>query len=248
VTDSFYKIVIVLAASGNILCSAAAASNVAADFESANRFYEQGKFEEAESAYEKIVQAGFISDALYFNLGNARFKSGEIGRAIAAYRQAEQLAPRDPDIRANLQFIRNQIQGPTLSADRWQQWLKKLTVNEWSMLASAALWLCLLLMAATQIRPALKPALRPFLVAGAFAFLGLGICAGASLSLDSAKIAIVTTRDATVRNGPLDESPGAFTVHDGAELPVLDQKDNWIQITIGNRIGWLKRDQVWLEK
>ena len=51
-----------------------------------------------------LIQAGSISTPIYFNLGNAWFKAGEAGRAILAFRQAEKLSPRDPDVRANLQF------------------------------------------------------------------------------------------------------------------------------------------------
>ncbi len=59
------------------------------------------------------------------------------------------------------------------------------------------------------------------------------------------RTAIVITREATVRYGPLAESPAAFTVHDGAELRVLDQKDEWLQVSAGpRRIGWLRRDQT----
>ena len=75
-------------------------------FDTANKLYEEGKFAEAAAAYESLVQSRQVSAALYFNLGNAWFKSGQIGRAIAAYRQAEQMTPRDPDLRANLQFAR----------------------------------------------------------------------------------------------------------------------------------------------
>src|SRR5262249_50947196 len=98
-------------------------------FDAANKLYEQGKFNEAASAYEKLVQSGQVSAALYFNLGNAFFKAGQVGRAIAEYRRAEQLTPRDPDLRANLQFARKQIQGPTLAASRWHDWLGKLSLN-----------------------------------------------------------------------------------------------------------------------
>jgi len=59
------------------------------------------------------------------------------------------------------------------------------------------------------------------------------------------KTAIVTAKEATVRNGPFDESPSAFTAHDGAELRVLDRKDDWLQVTDGTRrAGWVKRDAV----
>ena len=77
-------------------------------FEAANKLYEEGKFAQAAAAYEQLIQSGRVSAPLYFNLGNAWFKSGQMGRAITAYRRAEQLAPRDPDVRANLQFARNQ--------------------------------------------------------------------------------------------------------------------------------------------
>src|SRR3954465_12492039 len=99
-------------------------------FEAANRLYFEGKFPEAATTYGMLAQSGQTSAALYFNWGNALFKAGQIGRAIAAYRQAEALAPRDPDVRANLQFARNQRQGPTLSPARSHQWLRKLTLNE----------------------------------------------------------------------------------------------------------------------
>jgi len=59
------------------------------------------------------------------------------------------------------------------------------------------------------------------------------------------RTAIVITRETAVRYGPLAESPTAFTVHDGAELRILDQKDEWLQVsTDPRRVGWLRRDQV----
>ena len=94
------------------------AAEPAAAFDAANKLYEQGKPAEAAQAFERLAQAGQTSGPLYFNLGNACFKAGQIGRAIAAYRQAELLAPRDPDARANLQFARKQVEGPTLAPRR----------------------------------------------------------------------------------------------------------------------------------
>ena len=74
----------------------------------------------------------------------------------------------------------------------------------------------------------------------------LCICVAAALrETRFARTAIVITSEAVVRYGPLAESPTAFTVHDGAELRVLDQKDEWLQVTAGpRRTGWLRRDQA----
>src|ERR1017187_2059370 len=78
------------------------------DFNAANRLYAEGKYSDAANRYGIILQSGGVSPALLFNAGNAEFKSGHLGKAIAAYRRAELLAPRDSEIRANLGFVRNQ--------------------------------------------------------------------------------------------------------------------------------------------
>ena len=224
------------------------ASNTATEdyFEGANKLYEEGKFAEAASEYQKVLQSGQTSVALWFNLGNAFFKSGQIGRALAAYRTGEQLDPRDPDLRANLQFARNQVQGPTLPPGRWQRWLGRLTLNEWTLLAAAAVWLVLILLAVLQWRPRLKGALRAYIIPLAGMAVLLCTCVIAALRQSRfTRVAIVTARDVAAHNGPFAESATAFTVHDGAELQVLDQKDDWLQVTAGpHRIGWLRRDQA----
>ena len=217
-------------------------------FEAANKLYYENKFPEAAVAYEKLIQPGSGSPALYFNLGNAWFKSGQMGRALAAYRRAEQLAPRDPDVRANLQFARNQTQGPTFSPSRWQHGLGKLTLNEWTLLASGAVWLWFLLLAASQWRPVWRRSFGRLLVTLGVASSALCACFAAALYEHlSVRTAIVITRDAVVRHGPLEESQNAFAVHDGAEMRVLDRKDDWLLVTTDpRRIGWLRRDQVLL--
>ncbi len=222
------------------------AADVTADFSTANKLYAEGKFSDAASAYEQILQTGAQSSALLFNYANAEFKAGNLGKAIAAYRQAEQLSPRDSEIRANLGFVRNQVQGATIRESRWQGWLGQLTLNEWTLLAAGAFWLTFILLAARQIRPALGAKLKR---ATSF-FAILTVLSGAALALQAANhfskaTAVVISAEATARSGPFDEAQSAFTAHDGAELSVLDRHDNWIQVTDGSgKIGWLPVKQL----
>jgi tetratricopeptide (TPR) repeat protein len=222
-----------------------AESSVSA-FDAANQLFEQGKFTDAATAFNRLAQSGQVSEALYFNLGNAWFKANHLGRAILAYRQAEQLAPRDPDLRANLQFARNQVQGPTLAISAWHRWLGRLTLNEWTLLAAAAVWLWFLLLALRQWQKAWQPFLRTYLFA--LGFLALLLCVGFAAAFHQNRLArtvIVVASEAVVRQSPFDEAQSVFSVHDGAELEVLDQKDQWLQVTTDpRRIGWLHRDQV----
>jgi tetratricopeptide (TPR) repeat protein len=226
---------------GNLL-----AADVAADFSAANRLYAEGKYSDAATAYKNILQTGWQSSAMLFNCANAEFKAGNLGKAIAAYRRAEHLSPRDSEIRANLAFVQNQVQGATIREDRWQGWLGQLTFNEWTLLAAGAFWLTFALLIARQIRPALMPRLRSV----TRLTVALTVFSSAVLALQAANhfnssVAVVTSAEATARSGPFDEAQSAFTARDGAELSVLDRHDNWIQVADGSgKIGWLPVKQV----
>ena len=227
--------------------NAAEPAGSAPSLEAANKLYEQGKFADAAAAYEALAltHSVKVSPALLFNLGNAHFKAGATGRAIVAYRSAGALLPRDPDMRANLQFARNQVEGPTLRPSSGQRWLQFLTANEWTGLTVAAFWGCFLLLAAGELRPTGKRRLRNYALLSGGAAALLGVCLVLALRSLAEPMAVVVAREAVVRNGPLDESPSAFAVHDGAELRVRDSKDDWLQVTDGQqRLGWIKRSSV----
>ena len=176
---------------------ARAVTDATGAFEGANRLYEQGKFADAVAAYENLLPTDSASPTIHFNLGNAFFKSGQLGRAIASYRRAEQLAPRDPDVRANLQFVRARVAGPTAPPGRWQEWLGRFTVNEWTAPACVALWIFLLLLAARQLRPAWKHSLRVPVWASAAVTVALGLCLAAALAVRSSSHSAVLMGDTT---------------------------------------------------
>ncbi|HTY87648.1 MAG TPA: SH3 domain-containing protein [Candidatus Acidoferrum sp.] len=221
------------------------AAEAPAGFSDANKWYAEGKFTEAAAGYEKLLQAGQVSPALYFNYANAEFKSGNLGRAIAAYRRAAQLAPRDAEVRANLEFARSQVSGPTRRESRWANGLGTLTLNEWTGLTLVVSWMMFALLIAGQLRPALRPALRGLTRFAVLVTLlsGAGLSAQAVLQFSRHTIVIVTP-EATARSGPFDDAQSAFTAHSGAELAVLDRRNDWVQVTDGSgRIGWLPQQQ-----
>ncbi len=238
---SWLSILLAVAWAGKLL-----AADVAADFTAANKLYSEGKFAAAAAAYDALLKTGAQSPALLFNAGNAAFKAGHLGQAIAAYRRAELLAPRDAELRANLAFARNQVQGATLRESRWLNWINTLTLNEGALLTALFLWALLALLALRQLQPALAPKLRPATrLAAALTVFSGAVLAWQAANHFNTSVAVVTSADATTRSGPFAEAQNGFAVRDGAELKVLDRHDDWVQVVNSNgKIGWLSWKQV----
>jgi tetratricopeptide (TPR) repeat protein len=216
-----------------------------AEFESANKLFEQGKFADAAVAYERLLTNG-PTTALHFNLGNARFKSGQPGKAIFHYHQALRLAPRDPDARGNLLFARRSL-GVTVEENLGRHLLRLHSTDEWAWLAGAGAGAWFLLLALGEALPA-KRATFAWLTKtfGVIALVSASLLVAAHWERRTARQAVVVVPEAPVRPGPLAESKAAFTLRDGTEVVVLDAKDDWLQVRdAGQRAGWVKRDALW---
>jgi hypothetical protein len=94
-----------------VLCAGCARGvdlEVAQTFQEAQRTFDQAQspddFLRAAGLYQSILDRGIVSGVVLYNQGNAYMQAGQRGRAIAAYRQAQRYRPRDPYLRANLEF------------------------------------------------------------------------------------------------------------------------------------------------
>ena len=236
-----------------LLAGCAPQSTSAAPLAEANRDYEAGRHVEAVSAYEALVEAGADDGTLYYNLGNAYFKSGDVGRAILNYRRAQRLLPRDSDVAANLQLARTQtvdrldpesIGGPVA--------LARLLLLRWTTLDEAAwvmlgVWVafCVLLMASIRW-PHARRRLRYGIVLVAV-LLVLSIVSVAVPALDergrSAAVAVWEAVDAF--SGPGEDYLMEFRLHAGAEVHVLEQRADWRRIALpGSLQGWVPAEAV----
>jgi tetratricopeptide (TPR) repeat protein len=223
------------------------AAEAVSSFDDGNRLYEEGKYAEAVKAYDQLLDNGQASAALYFNRGDALFKLGQTGRAIASWRRAQELAPRDRDVKANLEFARTQARGGVpYHSDLRTRFLGLHSLNEWTVMTVVAGWVFFGLLALGQWRPEIARRWRTWLIVSGVATLALGVCLGGAIGSNyMTTTAIVTAGEADVRNGPLDESQSIYKVRDGVELEVTDRKDNWLQVVdSAQRMGWIRQDQV----
>ena len=224
----------------------------------ANRLYEAGQFVEAAAAYQALADAGVEDGTLYYNLGNAYFKAGDLGRAILNYRRAQRLLPRDPDVAANLELARAQTVD-RLEADKRHpsdggtlvDFVRRVLV-EWTTLDEAAaitlgLWVVLCALIVTAI---LWPRGRQGLTYGiavVAVLLAVGILSvGVRVSEARSKApAVVVAASVEVRSGPGEDYLTEFSLHAGAEIRVLEQRNGWVRIALpGDLQGWMPGEAV----
>jgi tetratricopeptide (TPR) repeat protein len=222
----------------------AASLDANAEFTAGNVAYEQGKFAAAASHYESLLTNGVSTASLWFNLGNARYKLGELGRALAAWRKAEQLTPRNADLRANLSFVRQKVYGEDAHTDAVRTVLRFLTPNEWALLMAAVSAAFFITLAWIEFQRAARPR-------GTLALLLVMMALTASAAVASyrhvrvSRQGVVVSRQCTVRFGPLEDSQSAFQLPDGSEVDIVDVNGSWYQVrTLKGRSGWVNRSDL----
>jgi len=220
-------------------------------FEQASQLYQQGKFAEAGEAYESLVNNGYASGVLYYNLGNAYYKVGNIAKAVLFYERALKLMPNDEDLRYNLQLANSVIIDKIEPAPRlfiWQYWdgmKQMLSLHGLTWLAylvfvlTIGAWAGLILARTYRFR---RIALIAGSVSGLVFALVLVVFFGRLSDLGSKDSAIVTAQITTAKNSPDPKSSDAFVLHAGVKVQITDQLSDWVKIRLADgKVGWMER-------
>lgn len=228
--------------------NAAEAMNAADTFDSAALLYQKGQFHEAAAAYERLLTNGVITVPVLLNQANAWLKAGETGRAIARYRQAQSLAPRDRELAANLALARAKVPGAApapLTAAGLSLGLGLLSPREWSVLLLGFTWVWGLILVGREVLPRRRSRLSAAAwIVGVFA-LGTAMLLAVVTLRERQGAVVIIAREAAIRFGPLEESQSAFVLPDGAEAVIVDRKGHWRQVRDrGGRVGWVAGAQV----
>lgn len=222
-----------------------------------NQLYEMGEYALAVEGYQQLVDSGIVDTALYYNLGNAFYKQGDLGHAVLNYLRAQRLQPRDEDIRANLEMARNlrvdklDENSTTTKANPFTQLTQSwLTMNELSILA-LSLWYLLSVLIITLFNS--KPESRRREVSFYAILLVALLFAGSAFSLISQVIrenqqpqAVVIADEVDVTSGPGTQYVTEFTLHSGTEVNLLETRVNWARLSLpgGELQGWVPEDVV----
>lgn len=217
--------------------------------------YTAGDWDGALSAWGGVADAGLRSAELYYNLGNAYFKSGETARAILNYERAFRLDPSDADIRYNLAFARAMTQDRIDEVPEFilKTWTRKmgylLSSDAWAVLSLVLLALSLALGLLFLLGPSPAARRTGFFTGIAALLLALaawGFASGQKAASGRHDAAIVMRPVTTVTSSPSsDASKSLFVLHEGTKVKVLDVVSGYTDIELSDgRRGWLPSGDI----
>ncbi len=212
--------------------------------------YTAGDYASALQDWEELRSAGLVSKELYYNLGNAYFKTEEIAPAILWYERALRLDPSDADIRYNLEFARSRTQDridevPEIFFEAWGHKMCYLLPSDtWAVLslvflaATVALALLFLLGSTSGRR---RLGFFAGIVTLLLAFLGWDFAQWQRTEARRQDTAIVMRAVSSVKSSPsADTAKDLFILHEGTRVKLLDSVSSYSNIELSDgRQGWI---------
>ena len=237
-----------------LIFQTAFSANIDTIFSKANHEYANEMYTNAIEDYHLIIQNGYESAELYFNLGNAYFKINDIPSAILYYEKAKKLNPNDEDINFNLNVANTLIVDkiepvPELFLKQWWRTIYNLfKANTWAIVSVAGFIMFFVLLAFYLLSKYIvirKSAFYTGLIVLFLTLFTFTIALQKYNILKHQKEAIVFTPTITVKSSPNQNSVDLFVIHEGAKVRILEKVGNWYEIKIANgSVGWLPAEAL----
>lgn len=214
------------------------------DFMTGVTAYQSGDYPAAIAAFQCVVDAGVQSGPLYYNLGNAHMKNGDLGQAIWWYERASLRMPHDPDLKFNLDYahtrIRDEASKPGLSLQRVLFfWKYALTPDSVRWVAIASFWLFWVLLAFRVWRGRRSPA------AAGLVCLVIALVFTVTAVVNYAedryrKSGVILPSEVSVRSGLSETDTELFPLHAGTLVRIEEERGEHVKIRFSDeKIGWL---------
>ncbi|MEG1611807.1 MAG: tetratricopeptide repeat protein [Alistipes sp.] len=230
------------------------AQSTAALWDAANTAYINADYHTAIEVYERIMAQGLASGKLYYNIGNAYFKEGNLSKAILFYNRAQRLIPGNVDVNYNLDVAKSRTkdnieQIPEFFATTWLRGLRHtMGCTSWSIVSLSLLvfmlGLLLLYLLAQRIM------LRKVGFYGTVTMFVLCVISTWFAVLERQEIlrddeAIIMVVSSAVKSSPDHAATDLFMLHEGTKVVVSDRLDTWCEITLTDgKKGWIESRKI----
>ncbi len=227
-------------------------------FEAGNRAYLDGDWNEAKAKWKQVEDLGFIGGSLYYNLGNAYFKTGELGEAILYWERAAKLTGEDGDITVNLKIARAQIDDKLDEQVRlpvWDWFDSRRDRLSAGFITSMGVLLSLLTFGLMGIRRwvfrsgLLSERLKSVtIVLGVLLVIDLSMVALKARDETVGRLAVFVVPESEVLSAPaVGSGKLLFTLHEGTKVRVVRTLEGWVEVSAGKeKQGWVKTESLGL--
>lgn len=198
--------------------------------------YARGDAAGAADAYETAVKQGADNAEVYFNLGTAALRAGDVGRAVWALMEARARSPWDEDVHFNLALARKENQD-TLVGNEDPAWLEAMLLVPRVPLGWFSLGLFVLCCVLLTIRGVVGPRERLRRWTGRLVWVTvlMGLLTVVVEATAGAPTAVVVAKEAVARNTGRKDAPEAFRVHAGLPVRPMDApRDGLVRIRLSN--------------
>jgi tetratricopeptide (TPR) repeat protein len=207
--------------------------------------YDDGRYDEAIQSYEALLVQDPRRGHVLYNIGNAYFKAGKKGASLGAYLAARRLLPRNPDLKANINYLE------TFTEDRltseaskpiWLSaffWTSSLNFKESAYLASLVFGLALMLIGLAFFLPKSRGIFLAASAASALIaiILGVGLWAHHEADHDWGAVSVPSVE---VFSGKGKGAAVVFKLREGAPVMVLEEEGSWVKVQISDgKKGWV---------
>ncbi len=214
-----------------------------------NERYRSGEYAAALRRYAEAEATGYRSGALYFNMGNAYFRLGEIGQAIRYFEKARRLLPERPEIRHNLAVVSARVAEPVprLPEPFWRGWAAERPGAPALFLWGLAAYVLAVGIGLARLSSALpgkwwKRALQAAAATAVCLFLGSG---AAAIRQANDKRGVVVTGHTVLQEAPAAGAVEIRRVAEGVVVHVLETRNDWKRVRLPDGvIGWAHSAEV----
>ncbi|HGY56204.1 MAG TPA: tetratricopeptide repeat protein [Caldithrix abyssi] len=223
-------------------------------FEQGNKFYKEGAYDKAIEQYQKVLALGYESGEVYFNLGNAYYRTDQIGLARLYYEKAARFLKNDEALQQNLGLVQmrlvDQIETPPrlFLAEWWDAFLNLFPISTLSWITVGLLWLFL---TALAIRIYFASRGRGRRLRGITVTLLTALLLSALILVqkiyrfESEQYGIILQPTVTVHASPSDSGTEVFVLHEGTKVEVLRRTGDWLEIRLADgKTGWLQNKMM----
>ena len=215
----------------------------------ANNLYQQNQYGEAVKLYKQILDEGYESEAVHFNLGNSYFRLNKLGYAILNYEKALRLAPDDEDIKynilvANARTVDKIKELPKLFIVEWWELLvTSLSPNNWLILVLIFYYLFLLTIAGYFLigKFNFQKYIAYWGIINFVVLICITLLLFARLNREaSTDFGVLIESAITVKQSPSEKGNDVFVINEGIKFEIEDRLDNWAKIKLADgKVGWL---------